>query len=109
MEYIRRRPKPLALYVFSRSGSTVEETLQGTTSGGVCVNNTLLHLANPRLPFGGVGPSGIGNYHGRAGFRAFSHERAVMRQQGNPLARLLAPPYSGRMNRMVARFARFLQ
>ena len=109
LEYIRRRPKPLALYVFSRSGSTVEETLEGTTSGGVCVNNTLLHLANPRLPFGGVGPSGIGNYHGRAGFRAFSHERAVMRQQGNPLARLLAPPYSGRMNRMVARLARFLQ
>ena len=109
LEYVRRRPKPLALYLFSRSGSTVEETLRGTTSGGVCINNTLIHLANPRLPFGGVGPSGIGSYHGRAGFRAFSHERAVMRQQGNPLARLLAPPYRGRMNRMVARFARFLQ
>ena len=109
LEYIRHRPKPLALYVFSRSSGTVEQTLEGTTSGGVCVNNTLLHLANPGLPFGGVGPSGIGNYHGRAGFRAFSHERAVMRQQGNPLARLLAPPYGGRMNRMVARFARFLQ
>jgi len=109
LEYVRRRPKPLALYLFSRSGSTVEEALEGTTSGGVCVNNTLLHLANPRLPFGGVGPSGVGNYHGRAGFRAFSHERAVMRQQGNPLARWLAPPYSGRMNRMVARLARLLQ
>ncbi|HVP62066.1 MAG TPA: aldehyde dehydrogenase family protein [Myxococcaceae bacterium] len=109
LDYVRKRPKPLALYLFSKSGRTVEQTLEGTTSGGVCVNNTLIHLANPGLPFGGVGPSGIGNYHGRAGFRAFSHERAVMRQQGNPLARLLAPPYSGRMNRMVARFARFLQ
>jgi aldehyde dehydrogenase (NAD+) len=109
LEYVRKRPKPLALYLFSRSGTTVEETLEGTTSGGVCINNTLLHLANPGLPFGGVGPSGIGNYHGRAGFRAFSHERAVMRQQGNPLARWLAPPYAARMNRVVARLARFLQ
>lgn len=109
LEYVRKRPKPLALYLFSRSNTAVEQALTGTTSGGVCINNTLLHLANPRLPFGGVGPSGIGNYHGRAGFRAFSHERAVMRQQGNPLARWLAPPYSGRMNRMVARFARMLQ
>ena len=109
LEYVRKRPKPLALYLFTRSGTTVDETLEGTTSGGVCINNTLLHLANPGLPFGGVGPSGVGNYHGRAGFRAFSHERAVMRQQGNPLARWLAPPYGARMNRLVARFARLLQ
>jgi aldehyde dehydrogenase (NAD+) len=109
LEYVRKRPKPLALYLFTRSGTTVDETLAGTTSGGVCINNTLLHLANPGLPFGGVGPSGVGNYHGRAGFRAFSHERAVMRQQGNPLARWLAPPYTARMNRLVARFARLLE
>jgi aldehyde dehydrogenase (NAD+) len=109
LEYVRKRPKPLALYLFSRSGATADQTLAGTTSGGVCINNTLLHLANPGLPFGGVGPSGIGNYHGRAGFRAFSHERAIMRQQGNPLARFLAPPYAARMNRVVARLARFLQ
>ena len=87
----------------------MDTTLTETTSGGVCVNNTLLHLANPGLPFGGVGPSGMGNYHGRAGFRTFSHERAVMRQQGNPMSRWLAPPYGGRMNRMVARFARWLE
>jgi aldehyde dehydrogenase (NAD+) len=87
----------------------VEAALERTASGGVCVNNTLIHLANPGLPFGGVGPSGIGNYHGRAGFRTFSHERAVMRQRGNPLSRFLAPPYSGRMNRMVARLARWLE
>ncbi len=109
LAYVRSRPKPLALYVFSKSGSAVNETLAGTSSGGVLVNNTLLHLANPALPFGGIGPSGIGNYHGRAGFRTFSHERAVMRQQGNPMARLLAPPYGARMNRMVARLARWLE
>jgi aldehyde dehydrogenase (NAD+) len=107
--YVRSRPKPLALYVFSRSGRAVDTTLDETTSGGVCVNNTLLHLANPGLPFGGVGPSGMGNYHGRAGFRTFSHERAVMRQRGNPMGRWLAPPYGARMNRLVARFARLLE
>lgn len=107
--YVRNRPTPLSFYVFSGSGRQVEAALEGTASGGVCVNNTLLHLANPGLPFGGVGPSGIGNYHGRAGFRTFSHERAVMRQRGNPMARWLAPPYSGRMNRMVARLARWLE
>jgi aldehyde dehydrogenase (NAD+) len=109
LDYVRSRPKPLALYVFSRSRKNVETTLTETTSGGVSVNNTLLHLANPGLPFGGVGPSGMGNYHGRAGFRTFSHERAVLRQQGNPMARWLAPPYGARMNRMVARLARWLE
>jgi aldehyde dehydrogenase (NAD+) len=109
LAYVRSRPKPLALYVFSRSRGTVDTTLTETTSGGVAVNNTLLHLANPGLPFGGVGPSGMGNYHGRAGFRTFSHERAVMRQQGNPMSRWLAPPYGARMNRMVARLARWLE
>jgi aldehyde dehydrogenase (NAD+) len=109
LSWVRNRPKPLALYVFSRKNSTVEATLAETTSGGVAVNNTLLHLANPGLPFGGVGASGMGNYHGRAGFRTFSHERSVLRQQGNPMSRWLAPPYASRMNRMVARLARLLE
>ena len=89
--YVRSRPKPLALYVFSRKGSTVDATLAETTSGGVCVNNTLLHLANPGLPFGGIGPSGMGNYHGRAGFRTFSHERAVASAAGKPHVPLARP------------------
>jgi acyl-CoA reductase-like NAD-dependent aldehyde dehydrogenase len=109
LAYVRDRPKPLALYVFSRKNSTVDTTLAETTSGGVCVNNTMLHVANPGLPFGGVGPSGMGNYGGRAGFRTFSHERSVMRQQGNPMSRWLAPPYGTRMNRIVARLARWLE
>ncbi len=109
LAYVRNRPKPLALYVFTRKNSTVDATLAETTSGGVSVNNTLLHLANPGLPFGGVGASGMGNYHGRAGFRTFSHERSVLRQQGNPMSRWLAPPYTSRMNRMVARLARLLE
>jgi aldehyde dehydrogenase (NAD+) len=109
VDYVRSRPPPLALYVFSQSRRAADAVLDGTASGGACVNNAILHLANPDLPFGGVGPSGLGNYHGRAGFRCFSHERAVLRQHGNPLSRFLAPPYAGRMNQLTARLARWLE
>ncbi len=110
LAYVRSRPKPLALYLFSKSAPHRRRRPSPRRARAEsCVNNTLLHLANPGPPFGGIGPSGMGNYHGRAGFKTFSHERAVMRQQGNPLARWLAPPYGGRMNRMVARLARWLE
>jgi aldehyde dehydrogenase (NAD+) len=109
VDFIRSRPPPLALYVFSQRRRGADAVLDGTASGGACVNNAIVHLANPDLPFGGVGPSGVGNYHGRAGFRCFSHERAVLRQHGNPLSRFLAPPYASRMNRLTARFARWLE
>jgi aldehyde dehydrogenase (NAD+) len=109
VDFVRARPSPLALYVFARSRREANGVLDGTASGGACVNNTIFHLANPDLPFGGVGPSGTGNYHGRAGFRCFSHERAVLRQRGNPLSRFLTPPYAGRMNRLTARFAKWLE
>jgi aldehyde dehydrogenase (NAD+) len=109
VNFVRARPPPLALYVFARSRREADAVLDGTASGGACVNNTVFHLANPDLPFGGIGPSGMGNYHGRAGFRCFSHERAVLRQRGNPLSRFLAPPFAARMNRLVARLARWLE
>src|SRR5262249_19891417 len=108
LQYVRSRPQPLAFYAFG-NGRETRDALAGTTSGGASVNNVLHHLANPELPFGGVGPSGLGNYHGRAGFRTFSHERSVLRQSGNPMSRWLAPPYAGRMNRLVSRLARFLE
>ncbi len=109
VNFVRARPPPLALYVFARSRRQADAVLDGTASGGACVNNTIFHLANPDLPFGGVGSSGVGNYHGRAGFRCFSHERAVLRQRGNPLSRFLTPPYARRMNRLTARLARWLE
>src|SRR5215813_5757064 len=108
LQYVRSRPQPLALYAFG-NGRETRDALAGTTSGGACLNNVLLQFANPHLPVGGVGPSGLGNYHGRAGFRTFSHERSVLRQSGNPMSRWLAPPYAGRMNRLVSRLARFLE
>lgn len=90
---INRGGKPLALYVFSRSEANIERVLQATSSGGVTINNVLVHFGNPHLPFGGVGESGQGNYHGWFGFRTFSHERPVMRQGRFSAVKTLYPPY----------------
>jgi aldehyde dehydrogenase (NAD+) len=107
----RMRPlgKPLALYVFSRRRATVEHILANTTAGGTSVNTTLLHYGNPHLPFGGVGNSGQGNYHGAFGFRAFSHQRAVLRQREPSLARFLFPPYRGTLHEIGRRALRLLE
>lgn len=75
---INARPKPLALYVFSNSSQVQQQVLQQTSSGGVCVNDTIMHIAPSTLPFGGVGNSGMGSYHGKAGFDTFSHQKSVM-------------------------------
>jgi len=106
---IRPLGKPLALYVFSRSRAAVEHVLSHTTAGGTAVNTVLMHYANPNLPFGGVGESGMGSYHGAYGFRAFSHERAVMRQRWPALARFFFPPYSGPLPRLALRILRLLE
>ncbi|MBD2680704.1 MULTISPECIES: aldehyde dehydrogenase [Nostoc] len=75
---INSKPKPLALYLFSQNKDLQKRVLQETSSGGVCINDTIMHVGVPSLPFGGVGDSGIGNYHGKASFDAFSHEKSVL-------------------------------
>jgi coniferyl-aldehyde dehydrogenase len=75
--FVTARERPLALYAFSRDRRTHERVLDGALSGGVTLNGTILHVGQEDLPFGGVGPSGIGAYHGIEGFRRFSHARAV--------------------------------
>ena len=104
---IRSRGKPLAMYIFSRSRSKIEDALRNTSAGGSVVNNTLIHLANPNLPFGGVGGSGFGSYHGEFGFQAFSHARAVVRQGPFTVARMLYPPYGPHTDRLVKWLDRF--
>jgi aldehyde dehydrogenase (NAD+) len=99
---VRSRPKPLALYVFSRQQANVERVLSSTTAGGSCVNQVVLHLANPHVPFGGVGASGLGNYHGRFGFETMSHARAVYTQAMPTSLKWLFPPYTARSARLVA-------
>jgi aldehyde dehydrogenase (NAD+) len=79
--YISRRPKPLALYIYSNSQTNIDKILSRTSSGGVTVNGFFSHYLENRLPFGGVNQSGTGSYHGVFGFRAFSHERAVYLQE----------------------------
>ncbi len=99
--FITARDKPLALYVFANDPQAVDEIIDNTTAGGTCVNNSLIHFANTHLPFGGVGPSGTGNYHGFYGFKTFSHERAVLRQGRIDMLKTVYPPYGPKVSRML--------
>ncbi|HEY1858450.1 coniferyl aldehyde dehydrogenase [Acidocella sp.] len=100
--YVTGRPRPLALYLFSRDKRTQERVLSRTMSGGVTLNGTLLHIAQDALPFGGIGPSGMGAYHGRDGFRRLSHARAIYKVGFFNTFERLGPPW-GALSRTVAR------
>ena len=89
IDKINAGPKPLALYIYSQTSTHVDQVLTNTASGGACVNHALLQFMHGNLPFGGVNHSGIGNAHGHYGFKAFSHERAVVRTQVALAATLL--------------------
>lgn len=94
--FVNARARPLALYVFDHDRRAVDEVLRRTVSGGVTVNETLLHIAQDELPFGGVGASGMGEYHGRAGFETFSKRKSVFFASRLNALRLLRPPYGAR-------------
>jgi aldehyde dehydrogenase (NAD+) len=94
IDRINARPKPLALYVFTRSKEVKRRVLESTSSGGACVNDTVAHLSVPELPFGGVGPSGMGAYHGRASFETFSHRKSVLDKATVLDPPLRYPPYT---------------
>lgn len=96
--------KPLALYVFSRSRATVDRVLGSTSSGGACVNHVIYQVTAPQLPFGGVGPSGMGAYHGRSGFDTFSHQRSVMHKAAWIDAPVAYPPFTSLKNSVIRRF-----
>jgi aldehyde dehydrogenase (NAD+) len=98
-----RGDKPLALYTFSEHDADNEKVLAECTSGGACVNGTLMHISNPNLPFGGVGESGIGAYHGEAGFRTFSHQRGVHSRSTRLDPALMYPPYTRRKEALLRR------
>jgi aldehyde dehydrogenase (NAD+) len=95
LRFVQQREKPLAFYVFSENRKTVEKILSHSTSGGACVNETMNHLAIPGLPFGGVGNSGMGKYHGEWGFREFSNARAVLDHATSFDPAVRYPPYDG--------------
>ena len=90
---IRRGPKPLALYLFGGTSMQQQQVLETTSSGGVCLNDVVMQVGVPDLPFGGVGSSGMGRYHGKSGFDTFSHQKAVLKRPFRFDFKLRYPPY----------------
>ncbi len=97
VEKISKLPKPLAFYFFSENRSLIDEIMSKISFGGGCVNDTIIHLANPHLPFGGVGQSGMGSYHGKKSFDTFSHYKSIFHQRTWIDNSLRYPPYSGKL------------
>jgi aldehyde dehydrogenase (NAD+) len=104
--HINANPKPLALYVYARDEANITRIIEQTSSGGVCINTSVLHVLHNNLPFGGVNNSGIGSSNGVFGFRAFSHERAILREQFSSTP-MLYPPYTRRVQWMLKMIMRF--
>jgi aldehyde dehydrogenase (NAD+) len=104
IEFVNHREKPLALYLFTGSSRVRDRILEETSSGGAAVNATMFHVAVPGLPFGGIGPSGMGAYHGEASFRTFSHAKSVLRKRRKPDPDLAYPPYTSRKDKLMRRF-----
>ncbi|MEB3276002.1 MAG: aldehyde dehydrogenase family protein [Cyanobacteriota bacterium] len=97
LAFINQRPKPLALYLFSGNHAAQQQTLAGTSSGTLCFNDVIVQAGDANLPFGGVGGSGMGRYHGEAGFRTFSHQRTVVHRRLWGDVPLRYPPYAGKL------------
>jgi aldehyde dehydrogenase (NAD+) len=101
VEYVNLRPKPLALYVFTKDSRAARDIIDRTPSGGAVVNHAMMHCLVPQLPFGGVGASGMGAYHGKWGFEALSHRRAVLAKPSRPDPSIVYPPYSNRALKLM--------
>lgn len=101
LAYIAKHPHPLALYVFDEDRATVDRVLRRTQAGGITVNDTIMHIAQHGLPFGGVGASGMGVYHGEAGFRTFSRMQPVLHQARLNALGLFNPPYGKTFARLL--------
>lgn len=97
IEDIKMRPRPLALYVFSTNSKVVDKIINSLSFGGGCVNDTIMHLTNPHMPFGGVGNSGIGAYHGKYSFDTFTHYKSISNKSLSPDIDTRYPPYKGKL------------
>lgn len=99
--FINKKPKPLALYIFCNDKITVDTILTNTSSGGVCINDAVIYFSQINLPFGGVNASGMGRAHGFHGFKTFSNEKAVLKQGRFSPLKLIYPPYTKRVQKIV--------
>jgi len=104
IEAVNSRPKPLALYLFTNNKQIEQQVMSAVSFGGGCVNDTIMHLVSPYLPFGGVGSSGMGAYHGRHSFDAFSHKKSVLNRPTRINPNFLFPPYNDKKLGLVKRF-----
>lgn len=100
--YINAHDRPLGLYYFGSDKDEEARVLNSTTSGGVTVNDVIFHVAQENLPFGGVGPSGMGSYHGIDGFKEFSHQKSVYKQTGSEILAMFRPPYGETFRKQLA-------
>lgn len=107
IDFVRERPKPLSLYAFTRDRDKQARVLAETTSGGACINDTMVHYSNPRLPFGGIGTSGFGRYHGRWSFDTFSNMKAVVNRSFHFDIYLRYPPYKN-AQKLAQRLLRYV-
>jgi coniferyl-aldehyde dehydrogenase len=101
--YVNNHPRPLGLYYFGADAGEQERVLARTTSGGVSVNDVVMHVSMEDLPFGGIGPSGMGAYHGIDGFKTFSHAKAVFRQAKMDVTAMMRPPYGEKIQKLMDR------
>ncbi|GAB1106010.1 MAG: coniferyl aldehyde dehydrogenase [Shewanella algae] len=101
LDYIKARPRPLALYLMSFDKEVQQQVLSQTHSGGACINETVFHVAADDAPFGGIGPSGMGHYHGQEGFRTFSHARTVLSRGRLNTGKLVHPPYGKGIQKLL--------
>src|SRR5690606_15620023 len=101
--YVNSKDRPLGLYFFGDDQAEQRKVLDRTTSGGVTLNDVIMHVSMEDLPFGGVGPSGMGAYHGLDGFRTFSHAKAVYTQsKAKVVAEMFRPPYGPKTRKTLA-------
>lgn len=103
VEFVNDREKPLAVYIFAEDDATVDELIAQTTSGGTCVNHVIQHIVPADLPFGGVGESGTGRYHGQSGFDTFSNLRSVLKKPTKMDLKMLYPPYTAKKEKLIRR------
>jgi aldehyde dehydrogenase (NAD+) len=104
IKQVNSKPKPLALYLFTTSKAVENKIINDISYGGGCINDTFIHLGNPYLPFGGVGHSGIGAYHGKSSFETFSHTKSILRRKANLFGNIIYPPSDERKLNLVRRF-----
>ena len=103
VDYLKRQEHPLSLYYFGKNKEIIDYVLKNVSFGGGCINDTIMHLTEENLPFGGVGLSGMGSYHGKKSFETFSHTKSILVRKKSEL-KLKYPPYSDKKRKIIGMY-----